>query len=132
MKKRKFDILFEDIMSNFNGKPDSLKMSTSLSMVDKLQQIYPDFEVSSDDSCFVETNNLTLSIYPESEEYGQNIWRIGIYNKDNSEGLSETIDGDISISELQKEIILILDGFLKKTNNDMYKVEILELKNKIE
>lgn len=132
MDKRKFDILFEDIMSNFNGKTDSLKMSTSLSMVDKLRQIYQDFGFLSDDSCFVESNNLTLSICPESEEYGQNIWRIGIYNKDASEGLSETINGDISISELQKEIILILDSFLKKTNNDMYKVEILELKNKIE
>ena len=132
MDKRKFDLLFEDIMSNFNGKTDSLKMGTSLNMVDKLRQIYPDFGFLSDDSCFVESNNLTLSICPESEEYGQNVWRIGIYDNEQNEGLSETVDGEISIQELKNEIILILDSFFKKTNNDIYKTEILELKNKIE
>ena len=132
MDKRKFDLLFEDIMSNFNEKTDELKMGNSLSMIDKLKQIYPDFGFLSDDSCFVESNNLTLSICPESEEYGQNIWRIGIYNKEQTEGLSETIKGDISIEELKNEILLILNSFFKKTNNDIYKVELLELKNKIE
>lgn len=132
MKKRKFDLLFEDIMTIYNDKTDLPEMSTSLNMIDKLRQIYPDFGFLSDDSCFVETNNLTLSICPESKEYGQNIWRIGIYNKDASEGLSETINGDISIKELQNEILSILHSFFKKTNNDTYITEILELKNKIE
>ena len=125
-------MLFEDIMTVYNDKLDSLKTINSLNMVDKLRQIYPDFGFLSDNSCFVETNNLTLSICPESEEYGPNIWRIGIYSKDDSEGLSETISEDISIQELQKEILSILHSFFKKTNNDTYIAEILELKNKIE
>ena len=40
MQKRKFDMLFEDIMTVYNDKLDSLKTINSLNMVDKLRQIY--------------------------------------------------------------------------------------------
>lgn len=119
MNKSKFDLLFEDIMSNIS----------QTSIFDKLKLITPDFTFT-DNGVYLEQDNVIMHISAD-KEYGENMYRIGVYNKEYSKGISELIEDDISLEQLKEMIESLLNSFFKKYNNEEINVDILKLKEKL-
>lgn len=120
IKKRKFDLLFENIMSNINN-----------SIIDKLKLICPECKyIISTDEFIIESDNIILQVSPD-EEYGINKYRIGIYDKQYSIGISELIDNNISLEQLKQIISDLFNSFFKKYNNNETNIDILKLKEKL-
>ena len=127
--KRKFDLLFEDVMKSFEN-------TEKYSLFDKLHVIIPRFDsINKEQTEYVlRSNSVELVIDKESEEYGKDMWRIMLFapEKDNEKAeciLSDTFNEDIDVRELRTLIDLIIDGACKKLNeksqaykdlNDLY------------